>query len=62
MCESAGISFLTEGKDQKGEKTKYHLLRLLDSVWEGTEEDALNLTTALLAIKKLRSSSNTKIK
>ncbi|OQS47703.1 hypothetical protein B0T49_12155 [Chromobacterium violaceum] len=55
MCEAAGIPFLhNQVEDQEGETTKYRLLRLLASVWEGTEEDAKRLTAALLAIKQLR--------
>lgn len=55
MCEAAGIPFLhTYVENNKSETTKYRLLRLLDSVWEGTEEDAIHLTAALLAIKQLR--------
>lgn len=55
MCETAGIQFLNNGeKHRECEATKYRLLRLLASVWEGTEEDADHLTAALLAIKKLR--------
>lgn len=59
MCEAAGIPFLRSDVDgQKDATTKYRLLRLLDSVWEGTEEDANHLTAALLAIKQLRASSD----
>lgn len=55
MCQAADVPFLqNQAEDQEGEATKYRLLRLLGSVWEGTEEDAKRLTAALLAIKKLR--------
>lgn len=55
MCEAANIPFLSSDMEgQKDGTKKHHLLRLLDSVWEGTEEDANHLTAALLAIKKLR--------
>ncbi|WP_081729522.1 MULTISPECIES: helix-turn-helix transcriptional regulator [unclassified Pseudomonas] len=55
MCESAGVPFLqADMENQRDVATRYRLLRLLDSVWEGTEEDANHLTVALLAIKKLR--------
>lgn len=59
MCEAAGVPFLrTDMEGQRDVATKYRLLRLLDSVWEGTEEDANRLTVALLAIKKLRAPSS----
>lgn len=59
MCEAAGIPFLhNQEKDQDGEITKNRLLRLLATVWEGTEEDASHLTAALLAIKQLRAPTN----
>lgn len=55
MCESAGVSFLDDAEARQGIKnTRGRLLRLLESVWEGTEEDADRLTAALLALKKLR--------
>lgn len=59
MCESAGIPFLPndEEKCRGGGTMKYHLVRLLDSIWDGTEEDANHLIAALLAIKKLRTPS-----
>ncbi|HEI8505972.1 TPA: hypothetical protein SLF17_003147 [Serratia marcescens] len=56
MCKTAGIPFLEDESSRHSHSTtKSRLLRLLDSVWEGTDEDAKKLTTALLAIKKLRS-------
>jgi transcriptional regulator with XRE-family HTH domain len=55
MCESAGISFLDDAEGSLDDRsTQHRLLRLLDSVWEGTEEDADHLTAALLALKKMR--------
>ncbi|AVZ21767.1 TPA: helix-turn-helix transcriptional regulator [Pseudomonas aeruginosa] len=58
MCNDASVSFLTElpEQDQATSSTRLRLTRLLDSVWEGTEEDAKVLTQALLAIKMLRRS------
>ncbi|MCL4430248.1 MAG: hypothetical protein M1167_05800 [Chloroflexi bacterium] len=54
MCEEADIPFLCDKLENLGsERTSYRLLRLLDSVWNGTEEDAIQLTAALIAIKKL---------
>jgi DNA-binding phage protein len=58
MCEAVGIPFMhNDAGRQKMGMTKYRLLHLLDSVWEGTEEDANHLIAALLAIKKLRTPS-----
>lgn len=58
MCESAGVPFLDDEEGRRGVKNTHgRLLRLLESVWEGTEEDADHLTAALLALKKLRKSS-----
>jgi transcriptional regulator with XRE-family HTH domain len=58
MCSDANVSFLTEfpEHDQVNTSIRLRLARLLDSVWEGTEEDAKVLTQALLAIKTLRRS------
>lgn len=58
MCSDAGIPFLTRqsAHDQLNESTRLRLARLLDSIWEGTEEDAKALTAALQAIKSLRRS------
>lgn len=58
MCEAAEIPFLQLHMEKQGRATKYRLLRLLDSIWEGTEEDAIHLAAALLAIKQLRAQSN----
>jgi transcriptional regulator with XRE-family HTH domain len=58
MCESAGVPFLDNLEACQGIKnTRGRLLHLLESVWEGTEEDADHLTAALLALKKLRKTS-----
>lgn len=55
MCEDTGVPFLhNHAEGRTDDSTKYRLLRLLDSIWEGTEEDANKLTGALLAIKQLR--------
>lgn len=58
MCSDASVPFLTElpMHDSANPSTRLRLARLLDSVWEGTEEDAKVLTQALLAIKTLRRS------
>lgn len=58
MCSDASIPFLTElpMHSQANSPTRLRLTRLLDSVWEGTEEDAKVLTQALQAIKALRRS------
>ncbi|EMR49358.1 hypothetical protein PPUTLS46_001797 [Pseudomonas putida LS46] len=58
MCSDAGIPFLTRQSthDQLNESKRLRLTRLLDSIWEGTEEDAKALTVALQAIKSLRRS------
>lgn len=54
MCKEVGIPFMhNEVAGLDHETTNYRLLRLLESVWNGTEEDAVKLTAALLAIKKL---------
>ncbi|MBK0155573.1 helix-turn-helix transcriptional regulator [Pseudomonas sp. S75] len=56
MCRDAGISFLTALPDcaEPSSSTRLHLMRLLEGVWEGTEEDAKVLAQALLMIKALR--------
>lgn len=55
MCQDAGVPFVSEASsDIVGNATRFRLMQLLDSVWEGTEEDALCLIDALRAIKKLR--------
>lgn len=58
MCSDASVPFLTELPldGQATPSTRRRLARLLDSVWEGTEEDAKVLTQALLTIKALRRS------
>lgn len=55
MCGAAGIPFFHDASSGVEEEfPKYRLLRLLDSVWDGTDEGAYQLIAALLAIKKLR--------
>lgn len=57
MCRDASVPFLSEASlGAAGSATRFRLTQLLDSVWEGTEEDALCLIDALRAIKKLRQS------
>lgn len=58
MCSDASVPFLTElpANNTANPSTRLRLARLLDSVWEGTEEDAKVLTQALQAIKTLRRS------
>lgn len=58
MCSDASVPFLTElpTNNTANPSTRLRLARLLDSVWEGTEEDAKVLTQALQAIKTLRRS------
>lgn len=60
MCRDASVPFLTEVPSRAADSaTRFRLTQLLDSVWEGTEEDALCLIDALRAIKKLRQSAAT---
>ncbi|KTB89606.1 hypothetical protein AO072_03315 [Pseudomonas syringae ICMP 13102] len=56
MCCDANVPFLSRqpAHDQPEKSTRLRLALLLDSVWEGTEEDAKALTEALRAIKRLR--------
>lgn len=59
MCRDASVPFLLE--DPAGtvdNATRLRLFQLPDSVWEGTEEDAVCLTEALKLIKKLRQSAS----
>lgn len=62
MCRDASVPFLLEAPlGIAGNATRFRLTQLLDSVWEGTEEDAICLIDALRAIKKLRQGAlNTK--
>ncbi len=62
MCRDASVPFLSEAPlGIASNATRFRLNQLLDSVWEGTEEDAIHLIDALRAIKKLRQGAvNTK--
>lgn len=55
MCRDANVPFLSEAPLGIADNAKrLRLTQLLDSVWEGTDEDAICLIDALRAIKKLR--------
>lgn len=57
MCEAAGVPFFEKEDEGRRDLAKHRLLRLLESVWEGTDEDADRLVAALKAIKSLRATS-----
>lgn len=57
MCVDAGIPFL-DGMADKGSyvRNRNKLVRLMDDVWQGTDEDALFVAEVLQVIRKLRKS------
>jgi ABC-type taurine transport system ATPase subunit len=55
MCVDASIPFLDEPADNLAyERNRDRLVRLVDDVWKGTEDDAVFMAEALQAIGKLR--------
>jgi transcriptional regulator with XRE-family HTH domain len=59
MCVEAGIPFL-DGVADNGSyiRNRNKLVRLIDDVWQGTNEDAVLVAEALQAMRKLRKSSD----
>ncbi|MDF3932216.1 hypothetical protein [Pseudomonas citronellolis] len=57
MCEDTGVKFLDAPADMdRYAHNRKRLIRLLDVVWKGTDEDAAYLADALIAIGRLRHS------
>ena len=55
MCEDAGVRFLDAAADSdRYTHNRRRLMRLLDAVWTGTDEDAARVGEALTAIGRLR--------
>lgn len=55
MCQDTGVTFL--GAAPEGGRYAHNrrrLMRLLDAVWTGTDEDAAYVADALVAIGRLR--------
>jgi transcriptional regulator with XRE-family HTH domain len=55
MCKDTGVKFLDAAADNvRYAYNRRRLMRLLDSVWKGTDEDASYVAEALVAIGRLR--------
>lgn len=55
MCKDIGVKFLDAAADDvRYAHNRRRLMRLLDSIWKGTDEDAVYVAEALTAIGRLR--------
>lgn len=55
MCQDTGVKFLDTHADiDQYAHNRQRLIRLLDTVWKGTDEDTTYVADALIAIGRLR--------